>query len=538
MFDKSTKTSNHTEANENNTIKYFLYARKSSEAEDKQVASIESQIDELTVLANKNGLQIIEIYKENKSALKLGRPVFNKMLQDISKGKANGILCWKLNRLARNFSDGGNIIHLLQTSAIKQIHTFSKIHLPSDDVLPIAIEFGMANQYSRDLTVDTMRGQRSKIKDGWLPHKPPVGYLNNTYNKSDKDPIYPDPLSFQIMLELWNTLLTKRCTIDELYKTAEEKGLKNSRGGKISRTNFYRLFRNPFYYGAFVWNKEIFEGKHQPMISKSQFELAQTILDLKSNPRASTHSFAFTGLIRCGECGASITAEEKDKVQKNGNKHHYTYYRCTKRINKNCSQMPISLPDLEKQIADTLSRISIPPQFHRWAIKQLKNEHQEEQKSRDKITVTYRRNLDNCIRQLDALLNMRMSNEITSEEYSNKKESVMSDKHKYEELLGDTQGRIDGYLKHAEETLSFAETARKRFELGSLEDKHYILSCLGTNLILKDKHLKIEFNKSLAMFQEVAEEIKVIHERLEPAKTLAKQVDLDNLYTHSKKWGG
>ena len=90
-------------------IKYFLYARKSSEGEDRQVASVSSQIEELKDLAERQGLDILDILTEEKSAKAPGRPVFNRMMEDIQNGKAQGIICWKLDRLARNPVDGGQI---------------------------------------------------------------------------------------------------------------------------------------------------------------------------------------------------------------------------------------------------------------------------------------------------------------------------------------------------------------------------------------------------------------------------------------------
>ena len=104
-------------------IKYFLYARKSSEAEDRQAASIDAQKDELLKIAEEQGLAIVEVLTESQSAKKPGRPVFNKMLERIYKGEANGIICWKLDRLARNPVDGGQISWMLQQSAIAQIVT-------------------------------------------------------------------------------------------------------------------------------------------------------------------------------------------------------------------------------------------------------------------------------------------------------------------------------------------------------------------------------------------------------------------------------
>ena len=61
-------------------IKYFLYARKSSESEDKQMASIDAQINELTRYAEERGLEILDVLSESKSAKAPGRPIFTKMI--------------------------------------------------------------------------------------------------------------------------------------------------------------------------------------------------------------------------------------------------------------------------------------------------------------------------------------------------------------------------------------------------------------------------------------------------------------------------
>jgi len=107
-------------------VKYLLYARKSTESEDQQVLSIESQIDELKAIADRENIKIIEVLHESKSAKALGRPIFNDMIDRINRGEANGILCWKLDRLARNFIDAGKIIEMLQHSVIRHIRSYEK----------------------------------------------------------------------------------------------------------------------------------------------------------------------------------------------------------------------------------------------------------------------------------------------------------------------------------------------------------------------------------------------------------------------------
>src|SRR3989339_130821 len=95
--------------------KFFLYARKSTDVEDKQIMSIEAQLNELRELAKRENLEVIEELIEKQSAKIPGRPIFNNMLNLIEKGKANGILSWHPDRLARNSVDGGKIICLVDT---------------------------------------------------------------------------------------------------------------------------------------------------------------------------------------------------------------------------------------------------------------------------------------------------------------------------------------------------------------------------------------------------------------------------------------
>ena len=238
--------------------------------------------------------------------------------------------------------------------------------------------------------------------------------------------------------------------------------------------------------------------------------------------------------IRCGECGAAITAEERTKHQKNGNSHHYVYYRCSRHGSKPCHQPPIALKDLEAQVMEVLGKISIPPLFKEWAIKQLKEEHAQETDSREDATRAYRQGLDNCVRRLDTLLNMRLAGEIGQDEYGTKREALLAERRKFEELVADTHGQHDAWLKRAEEGLDFAVTARKRFQEGSLEDKRLILSCFGLNLSLKDRKLIIPVEKHLILFQEASEKLKASKIPFEPVGFIGKMEAISN---QTKFWG-
>ncbi|TSA43750.1 recombinase family protein, partial [bacterium] len=125
---------------------YFLYARKSTDVEDKQILSIEAQLAELWDIAKREQLNVVEVFVEKKSAKMPGRPMFGDMMARIQKGEAQGIICWKIDRLARNPVDGGQIQWLLQNGNIAHIQTHDRSYYPADNVLMMSVELGMATE--------------------------------------------------------------------------------------------------------------------------------------------------------------------------------------------------------------------------------------------------------------------------------------------------------------------------------------------------------------------------------------------------------
>jgi len=522
---------------ENTKPKYFLYARKSSEAEDRQIASIDSQIAELTQVAKKNRIQIVDILSESQSAKAPGRPVFNKMIERISRGEAQGIICWKLDRLARNPIDGGQISWLLQRGILEHIQTYEKSYYPSDNVLMMSVEFGMANQFIIDLSLNTKRGLKTKAERGWYPVFAMLGYINNSLKKKGEKELICDPERFHLVRKMFDLMLTDNYSPPQILKIAtEEWRLLNRNGKRIARSTIYRIFTDPFYYGVFEYPKgsgNWYQGKHKPMISEKEYDRIQLLLGRKGKPRPKKHIFSFRGLIFCGECGAMVTAEEKIKKQKNGNVHRYIYYHCTKRKNPNCSQKVVREEEIENQIMNILERIEIPPEFCKWAIEQLKTEHEKEQVDRNIILSTQQRSYNTCIQKLDNLIDMRASNLITEEEFLRKKSQLTKEKIKLHELLNDTDSRVDNWIERAEEVFHFAENARTTFQKGTLEAKRQILAALGSNSLLKDGKLSINVEKPIILMEEVAKGVKELNERLEPPQTVENTGTLEEKYSQS-----
>lgn len=504
--------------NETTTIKYFLYARKSSEQEDRQVLSIDSQKGELEALAKREKLNITTTLEESYSAKAPGREVFNEMIKRIEKGEANGILAWHPNRLSRNSVDTGYLIYLMDQNKLLEIHTPGQAfkNTPNDKFL-LNLLCSQAKLENDNRGVDVKRGLRRKVELGWHPGPAPIGYLNTPDKQKGLRTIRKDRKLFPLIRKMFDMVLSGTYTPPQVYKIAVEQwGFKH-----LALSGFYRTLCNPFYYGWFEWPKgsgNWQKGKHEAMITQEEYERIQTLTrgGNTNKPKPERHLFAFTGMIRCGECGCMVTAEDKIKKNKNGNVHYYTYYRCTKRKGP-CGQQCIEIKDLEGQIKQKLSELEIPPEFHDWAMNWLKMENEKESQDRTAILKNQRRNYDGCLKKLDALIDMRASGEISEEEFARKKSKITQDKNKLQELINDTDGRVDAWLETAEKIISFAEDASKTFSGPSLQTKKTILSALGSNLLLKDKILHVDTDSALLPMKLVSFPVSAKLPRLEPA---------------------
>lgn len=499
-------------------IKFILYARKSSEAEDRQAASIDAQINELTKLAKKNNWEIVDILQEAQSAKKPGRPIFNKMLDRIHRGDANGIICWKLDRLARNPIDGGSISWIIQQGVVKEIQTCDRAYLPTDNVLMMQVEFGMANQYVRDLSVTTKRGLRHKAEQGWLPSLAPIGYLNDKYQDKQNKQVIEDPQRFNQVRRLFDLMLTGQYSVAKIWEIAkDEMNLRTRKhtilGDKpLSRSSIYTMLTNPYYYGWFEYPSKSgnwYKGGHKPMITQSEYDRIQILLGRKDTQRPKEHNFAFTGLMKCGHCGCSITAESKTKHCKNGKTHDYVYYHCTKkRIEAKCQEVSIEIRNLELQIKEKLSEIKISDKFKNWAIKHLGELRKDKANVMQVASKSKSKEREKCREQLQALTinytsKANLGRELISDETF---KEMRVDLEKKIDSLTDAAQQEDGDLKEwidlSIKTFNFACYASIWFEKGDDRDKKAILSCLGSNLLIKDKKLSISYHPFIKTFIE------------------------------------
>lgn len=513
-------------------IEYFLYARKSSESEDRQVQSIDDQLDRLKDFALSKGLIIKKIYTEAKSAKKPNnRPLFDEMIARIEKGEAQGILCWQINRVSRNPIDSGRIQWLLQKGILKSIQTIDKEYRPEDNVLLFSVESGVANQFILDLSKNVKRGIESKLLKGNAPFLAPLGYLNDkTKDRGERD-IIPDPDRFNVVRKMWDLMLTGNYTPPKILAIANNqwgfrtRKLKRIGDVPLSNSGIYKLFKSPFYAGIIEWSGRQYEGKHKAMITMEEYEHVQRLLGKAGRPCPQKHYFPFTGMILCGECGCSITAESKTKLLSSGKYGTYTYYHCSKRKKYiKCTQgRMVKDTELADQIEQKLEALTIAPEFLDMALEDINDPKNLEKGMSNDIVEMQQRTLLDSENQLKNLTGLRVRDLIGDEEFLRDRKDLQDKIFQLKEQMKQNVNKAEQFLELERRTFNFATYARIHFKNGAPEEQKEILGALGSNHSIIDKNLGISVYKWLLPIINEHSRIEADYRRLEPTNSLANK---------------
>lgn len=354
--------------------------------------SIDSQIKEMSVLADRDAIEIVEIKRESHSAKNSGtRPLFLEMLYDLSIGKYNGILTWAPDRLSRNAGDLGSLVDLMDKGKLVHIKTSSQSfsNNPNEKFL-LMILCSQAKLENDNRGLNVKRGIRAKCEMGWRPAPAPIGYLNYSHLGTKK--LMLDKETTPLIKEMF-IMASNGCSGRDIKSWLDKDGrLKKHTQRNIPLSMVYRMLKNTFYYGEFEYpsgSNKWYRGSHDPIISKELFIEVQKKLSFYTQNKAKTtwgsKTFDFKDIFKCAYCGASVIGEEKYKLLKSGKKNRHVYYHCTKKIDPNCPEPYVNELDLVEKFIQFIVLIENRKQTAIETSKEIKEKMLKYKAFRDQI---------------------------------------------------------------------------------------------------------------------------------------------------------
>ncbi len=440
--------------------------------------SIETQISELKEFAAKEKLEIVASLCEAQTAKEPGRMKFAEMLSFLQAGKADGIISWHPDRLARNSVDGGQIVYLLDTGIIKDLKfpTFWFDNTPQGKFM-LNIAFGQSKYYIDNLSENIRRGHRTKLRRGVFPGFAPLGYLNNHRTRDIDIDLEKSPL----LRKGFELYATGKYTLKQIARALKDFGLRSYKGNVLSVSCVQRLLQNHFYYGIFKFKGETYQGTHEPIISKKLFDQCQEVMKSRGHikTRKAEKTFPFRGLLTCGECGCAITAE----LQKGHN-----YYRCTKKKNP-CSQKYVREEALTEQMKSFLQKVSLSSQDTEKVLRELDKDGQKAKTDNHVVLQNLKSEITDIGAKLDKLLSAYLDEIVSAEEYAAQKEKLLARKVTCAEEISEIENGSVSWLEPARAFIKSLNQAENLVQSGDKTEMTTFLKQIGSNHILFDKRI-------------------------------------------------
>lgn len=423
--------------------RYCLYARKSSEEDERQALSIDSQIKEMLAVAKREGLEIVEIRRESHSAKASGaRPVFKQLLEDIRRGGFTGILTWAPDRLSRNAGDLGSVVDLMDQGFLIDIRTHGQrfTNNPNEKFL-LMILCSQAKLENDNRGLNVKRGQKTRVEMGYRPCLVPLGYLLEKQSGLGRGKVVIDPMRGPIIRQMFENTAQQCASGRVLQKWLKEVNFTTRKGKCITLSMIYRMLRQHFYTGKFEYPQgsgNFYKGDYEPLVSQELFDEVQKLLNMgpKREWGSRMDNFHFTRMFSCGGCTSGITAEEKHKPLKDGTVRKYIYYRCTHSRNLRCKEPSIREEDLIEQLSEIIDTVDL-----------------------DELGMRF-----------------KLEEEVA----------------RYKKF---TSGVLGQDAAPAMQGMDVRRYAKYILREGTKDEKHELLSCLKSKMILKDGNIQIEGKK-------------------------------------------
>lgn len=476
-----------------NTIKAIIICRVSSKEQEDTGYSLEAQEKLLQKYADDNTFSVIKIFKISESASgKQARKKFNEILKFIKKNNVNLILCEKIDRLTRNLKDAAIVSDWVHEDKSHEVHFVKENFIVSQNTkahenLVWDMKVAVARFYSNNLSEEVKKGQKEKIAQGWLPTKPPIGY-KTIGDKGHKIHVINKEVA-PLIKKMFELYATGNHSVVSLEDAMYKLGLRSVNGNRTLQSRIYELLQNPFYYGKMEWNGQVYQAKHEPLISRDLFEKTQTILKRRGKTALSTkHNSLFKSKIFCEGCGGVLSWELQ--------KGHW-YGHCNNHLkSRHCPKKTyIREEKVEKQIDPVFWKIAPKSEpVLEWIEGIVREENAEEIKSREIEIQRLNGLLGNIRKQKDKYFEATIAKEVPLEFCERKIAECKAEEAVLESALDKVINQSDEYQELRVIIHDLAFKAKEIYDCANVDEKRLLLSQLFTNFAQNADEIKPNYN--------------------------------------------
>lgn len=452
----------------------YGYMRVSTARQGEGV-SLSAQREAIALYAERCDIEIIDWYEEMETAAKEGRAVFHEMVGQLRKGKADGLITYKVDRSTRNYFDWWQINKLADEGIEIHFATEGIDFTTRSGRLAADIHAVFATEYIRNLKAEIRKGQLGQLKNGVYPFKAPIGYLDNGKNALKT----PDPVRAPLVRQTFELYALGQHTFPTLVEEMSRRGLTNTNGGKLSVNSVEKMLRNPFYAGRILIRRTgaCYEGAHEPIISTDLFKRVQEMKAGRYGKKLTKHNHLFRGMFTCAGCQRLLVGE----MQKGR-----CYYRCH---DKGCSGGGVR----EDRAIE--------------ALKTLLTEHAPKEAELDRLCEELARRLEDSAKastlsalkaqlaqleaKLERLTDALIDRLIDEDAFQRRRDAIYDERARLRDNITDLEGRrltrddIQEFLAHVRNVI-------ETFEKADQSAKREILILVSSNRKLVGKNLEIE----------------------------------------------
>jgi site-specific DNA recombinase len=465
---------------------YFAYIRVSTVKQGERGTSLDEQRSAIEAYASRNSLSIVGWYEEMETAAKQGRRQFTRMLAELQKGKAKGVVIHKIDRSARNLKDWAQLGDLIDAGVdVRFAH--ESIDLTSrGGRLSADIQAVVAADFIRNHKQVVRSGFEGRLKQGLYPLPAPRGYLDQGKGK----PKTIDPVAGPLVRQAFELYASGGHSFDTLRAEMAARGLRGKSGKPLSLDAVSVMLRRPFYIGLICIERtgQTFDGVHEPLVSKAVFDRVQAIISGRVFARPQKHAHTYRRMIRCAACGYALIAE----LQKGR-----TYYRCH---TKTCHGTTLHEDDIDRAIQDCLAGFAFTDDEF-GDIRDLARELQgDEVHARDESLSVLHRDMGKCEDRLTRLTDAFLDGLIDKETFETRKGLLLVERRSLRDALEAPQEEPFG--ERVLKILERGKTAYLGYDLALPEEKREIVRELTSNLRARGKNLEITMQNDFQTFVE------------------------------------